>query len=438
MASRAAALAALLWIGVACAEAPATQPNAFSTLKHKLVSGESAVLLIISDSTGYRDESGTRRFIRWLATQYPTHRTTELRWAEWTSHGATGPKEYEPPRLLGEGTTGAAFTILDAVLPGAVAQRMVDHSRWTAMLAPLSGRAPDLLLWNHGHNHQGNIPPAFTGYGRGTFLAPLGRLAWEFPDTPQAAIVQNPWRDNDGYQRVREWWQATAAVTPGLTLVDGYTPFIDRSKSAALYQDNVHPSAAGYELICQQLVAAWTGASTEVRPVPPSWVRTKGDVLNENGDLADWTGAVPAHWRLMHAGAVAKDTTHTFNHAACSLAVTATKQNDGVDIPLSPAALARSRGKTVSVAILAYVPSAAEQDLQVKFTTSSTDQVTGSMLYARDNWKWIVLAGCPVPPDAKYANVGIFRSFAKPPTTDVPFYLQRALIVAGDAPCGGL
>lgn len=100
--------------------------------------------------------------------------------------------------------------------------------------------------------------------------------------------------------------------------------------------------------------------------------------------------------------------------------------------------LAKVRGKTISLAVLCYVPKEAEQDIQVKFTTNSSDRVTGSTQFARDNWKWIVMAGCPVPADATLAFVGIFRSFAKPPTSDVPFYIQKVVIVEGDAPKGGM
>ncbi len=97
--------------------------NAWSRLKRKLAAGESATLLIISDSTGYRDISGTRRFIRWLAAQYPTHRITELYWAEWVTNAPTGPRNYGEPIVLAEGTSKAALTVLNAVLPGAVRRR---------------------------------------------------------------------------------------------------------------------------------------------------------------------------------------------------------------------------------------------------------------------------------------------------------------------------
>ena len=97
----------------------------------------------------------------------------------------------------------------------------------------------------------------------------------------------------------------------------------------------------------------------------------------------------------------------------------------------------RVRGKPVSFAVLCHVPHEAEQDIQVKFTTNSSDQVTGSIQNARDNWKWIVMAGRTVPPEASLAFVGIYRSFAKPPN-DVPFHIQKLVIVEGDSPKGGM
>ncbi|MEZ0385449.1 MAG: SGNH/GDSL hydrolase family protein [Verrucomicrobium sp.] len=411
--------------------------NAFSRLKKNLANGESATLLIISDSTGYREDSGTRRFIRWLAMQHPSHRVVEWYWAEWVTNAPTGPRNYrEAPMVISEGSGASkpALTILNAVLPGAFAQAMIDGSRWSNMTAPLQGQAPDLVLWNHGHNHQANLQPKDYPYGRGSFLAPIGRVGLEFPKTPQAAIIQNPWRDNEGYDRVRSWWLSAAAAMPSLTLVDGFSPFLERKKAAELYQDNVHPNAKGYELIFQALTAAWS-ASTPQESVPViSWVDTPAEPLVANGDLSNWAAELPDKWRIIHNAKVRKDTAHTFRSAPYSLALTGTTQNDGLQISITGDALAKVRGKTVSVAVLCFVPKEAEQDIQVKFTTNSSDQVTGSTQFARDNWKWIVMAGCVVPAEASLAFVGIFRSFAKPPTSEVPFYIQKLVIVEGDSP----
>ena len=420
---------------------PALLPvNAFSQLKKKLADGKPATLLIISDSTGYKDTSGPRRFIRWLAEQYPSHRTTELYWTEWVTNAPTGPRNYgEKPNLITEGKTAATFTILNAVLPGAVAQAMIDGSRWANMIAPLNGQAPDLILWNHGHNHQAGIAQQNFAYGRGSFLAPLGRVGLEFPHVPHAAILQNPWRDNDGYERVRDWWLAAAEAMPALTLIDGYSPFLAQKKGVDLYQDNVHPSARGYELIYQQLAAAW-GATTAQDANTPAvcWPNLPAEPLAANGDLSEWSADLPKNWRLINGAAVRKDREHTFRGAPYSLALTGTKQNDGLQISITGPALARVRGKAVSIAVLCYIPKEADQDIQVKFTTSSSDQVTGSIQFARENWKWIVLAGCIIPQEASFAFVGIFRSFAKPPANEVPFYIQKLVIVEGDSPRGAM
>ena len=42
-----------------------------------------------------------------------------------------------------------------------------------------------------------------------------------------------------------------------------------------------------------------------------------------------------------------------------------------------------------------------------------------------------------MPAEASLAFVGIYRSFAKPPT-DVPFYIQKLVIVEDDRPKGGM
>jgi hypothetical protein len=168
-----------------------------------------------------------------------------------------------------------------------------------------------------------------------------------------------------------------------------------------------------------------------------NWVNLPAQPLVANGDLADWSADLPKNWRPIHGATVVKDHDHTFRGAPWSLALTGKTQNDGLQISITGDTLARVRGKTVSFAVLCYVPHEAEQDIQVKFTTNSSDQVTGSIQFARDNWKWIVMAGCVVPPDASLAFVGIFRSFSKPPNA-TPFYIQKLVIVEGDNPAGGM
>jgi hypothetical protein len=361
---------------------------------------------------------------------------TELYWAEWVTNAPTGPRNYGEPIAISEGPTKAAFTVLNAVLPGAVAQKMIDGARWSNMIAPLRGAAPDLVLWNHGHNHQAAIAPQQFAYGRGAFLAPIGRVGLEFPSSPQAAIIQNPWRDDDGYGRVRDWWKSAAESMPSLTLIDGYSPFIERRKSAELYQDSVHPGPRGYELIHEQLVAAWQATKPQENVPAACWANLPAEPLVANGDLSEWSGDLPKNWRLINGAAARKDTEHTFRKAPWSLALTGTKQNDGLQISITGEALARVRGKSVSFAVLCYVPNEADQDIQVKFTTNSSDQVTGSIQFARDNWKWIVMSGCLVPAEASLAFVGIYRSFAKVPNEE-PFYIQKLVIVEGDGPKGG-
>lgn len=238
--------------------------------------------------------------------------------------------------------------------------------------------------------------------------------------------------------RVRDWWLAVAQTMPSLTLVDGFSPFLEKGKSADLFQDNVQPSAPGYELIHRQLVAAWESSKPQEDVPAVCWANLPAEPLQlvANGDLANWTADLPVNWRLNHNAAARKDTAHTFRGAPWSVALIGTTQNDGLQISITGAALARVRGKTVSIAVLCHVPHEAEQDIQVKFTTSSSNQVTGSIQNARDNWKWIVLAGCVVPPEASLAFVGIYRSFAKPPN-EVPFHIQKLVIIEGDAPKGG-
>ena len=126
--------------------------------------------------------------------------------------------------------------------------------------------------------------------------------------------------------------------------------------------------------------------------------------------------------------------------APWSPALTGTTQNDGLQISITGAVLARVRGKTVSFAVLCHIPHEAGQDIQVKFTTNSSDQVTGSIQNALDKWKWIVMAGPLRSAPTHRSEVPLFHpsSFDLDPFCDVPFHIQKLIIVEGDAPQGGM
>lgn len=414
------------------------RPTAFTAAKNRISSGLSVTMLFIADSTGYGVDAPIYRFALWLATAYPTHTVRFREWAEWS----TGIKDYGAPADLSEGSTGAVIDIYSATLPGSTAATMTDGSRVGAAITGIP--TPDVIVWDHGHNMTSN---QWDYTGRGDFLGPIGTVQMAWPNAPMAAIVQNPWRDGGVYDaKVRPNLIRAAATLGNVTLIDGWTPFIKRGKAAGLYlagpDGNIHPGPDGYALILAAIVDCWVGTLTGgVFPVS-AWPK-RMDVRNflPGGNLGDpsWTAGTPTGWSLTSGCTVTRETTITFDGAPQSAALQGANAASNFDNFFGTANTNIARGRNLTMAILAYVPSAGDRAFLATFgATGSGAPNTGALQRAYDTWAWYVISDVPVLPTQ--ASGGLYcrisPQFNQANPKPFPSYVQRVLMVEGGLPKG--
>jgi len=407
--------------------------NAFSPIKTKLAAGKDAVLFINGDSTSYEPNGAYFLFAKAIGDAMDS-KVILHRWAEWKGSGPTGPKEYEAPVTL-RNTGKATLTVYLATLPGSVPTDMFAGARRPKAIDALP--PPDCCILHHGHNMRG-FPQAMDGdrsSGRGIILAAIGMTSIKWPEVPQAITNQNPWQAGDEYKTVLESITTAAAVHPSLTLIDSHSAFVAAGKTPDLYRnkDVIHPSDSaanhkGAQLVADALLASWNGAATGKAFATPSWPAMPGTNLISS-DLSSWTAEAGAKIAKSSDGDTIEVRPNGSEKACVSKALT-------------PAEMAAIAGKTIS--ITALVRSAPSQTRALGSFVCQSGGALKTFVFldrgtCKDGWMLLVCSGIPVDANQTHgpAFLRYFPAFStKPPESDEPLLIRKAVITEGELPKG--
>lgn len=434
-------------------------------MRQKLEAGQNVVMFVNGDSTAYSEYGPYYKFSAALGDLY-NYTVVLYRWAEWGGFSADGPKEYAAPVTLRTGTRGTLSVYL-AALPGQVAGRMFEVSRKVAAIDAIP--KPDVAITHHGHNMSSfETPGNDLAIGRGLFWSVIGQISWQWQGVPQVITTQNPWRDNAGYDKVYNAILGVASVFPSLTLVDTHKLFIEVGKNPIFYRTNdvspvFHPSDTqgndeGASLVAGGLMASFM-RSKKAAFSTVSWMELPiGANLFVNGDLSNWSGALPVNFSAVANGSAMKDTDpaniHPGTGAAYSAKVKPADANghfSSISNSFDATERASMSGKTVTAIMLAK----ANPLQRVPTTSLVTRANNGLRTYTGGNLLWSATAGATglggwmpivyggIACDAGNADANSSYKFspafgaAAAPTADAN-WLQRAVIIEGLVPRLGL
>ncbi len=439
--------------------------NAFGPIKTKLEAGESVNIFANTDSTGYSEYGPYYKFAVALGDLY--NATVIMhRWAEWGGSSPNGPKDYAAPVILRNGTSQTIDFWL-AALPAQVAGCMFEASRKPTAIDAIP--KPDVAITHHGHNMSSfETPGNDLAIGRGLFWSIIGLISWQWKDVPQVITTQNPWRDNAGYDKVYNAILGVASVFPSLTLVDTHKLYIDAGKDPILYRTNdvfpvYHPSDTegndeGARLAAGGLLASFQKAKKAAFSTV-SWMELPiGTNLFVNGDLSNWSGALPVNFSAVSAGSATKDTDPANIHPGAGAAYSAkVKPADtnghfsSISNSFDATERASMSGKTVTAIMLAK----ANPLQRHPFTSFVTRANNGLRTYSGGGLMWSPTSGASglggwmpiiyggIPCDAGNADANSSYKFvpafgaSAAPTADVA-WLQRCVIIEGLVPRLGL
>ncbi|NTD85513.1 SGNH/GDSL hydrolase family protein [Agrobacterium tumefaciens] len=438
---------------------PRRVENAFSPLVQKLEGGQNVNIFANTDSTGHSEYGPYYKFAVALGELY--NATVIMhRWAEWGGSSANGPKDYAAPVVLRSGSS-QTIDIWLASLPGQVAGCMFESSRKPTAIDAIP--KPDVAITHHGHNMQSfETPGNDLAIGRGLFWSVIGMISWQWQGVPQVLTTQNPWRDDTSYSKVYNAIMGVAGAFPSLTLVDSYQRFLDASKNASFYRDNIHPSdtagnSSGAQLVADALMATYKRAKKGAFSTV-SWMELPiGSNLFVNGDLLNWPSTVPVNFTNVAGNTVLKDTDPANIFAGSGAAYSAQCKPaaaNGHFSSLSNGFDATERasmaGKTVT-AIMLVKGNPLQKTPFTAFATQANGGFRsysgGALLWDQQSgknvggWMPIVYGAVPCDPvnndaNSKFSFSPAFGA-AAPPTTDVA-WLQRCVIIEGLVPRLGL
>lgn len=453
-------LAASPWRGLS--GGPVRVVNAFSPLLQKLQAGQNAVMFVNGDSTAYSEYGPYYKFAVALGDLYD-YTIVMYRWAEWGGSSANGPKQYAAPVTLRTGTRGTLSVYL-AALPGQVAGCMFEASRKPAAIDAIP--KPDVAITHHGHNMSSfEVPGGDLAIGRGLFWSVIGLISWQWQDVAQVLTTQNPWRDTAGYDNVYNAIRGVASVFPTLTLADSHARILEAGKDPSLYRPGepspgVHLSdseanSKGAQIVADTLMGKFRSAKAGAFSTV-SWMELPIVTnLFVNGDLSNWTGALPVNLSAVAGSSATKDTDPANIHPGAGAAYSAkVKPADAnghfssISNSFDATERASMSGKTVT-AIMLVKASPLQRTPFTSFVTRANNGLRtysgGALMWGApsgaDGWMPIVYGG--IPCDAGNADANSSYKFvpafgATAPATADASWLQRCVIIEGAVPRLGL
>lgn len=361
-----------------------------------------AGILIVGDSTsagqqidGPNGVNGwVERFALSLAILFPTHTIVTRYWTDGTP-GAWGADKTVIP-----GTGARKITIHVAAVAGKSWQYHLDASRREAMLA-VGADAVFIML---GHNEDnGAAQTGNTAAERGKVLGKLADLEQlvelgsptagvaSYQGAPAITLMStNPLGSYANASESRADMYRRIARGRGYGFIDVNAAFrADPRPYTDLVYDNTHPTAAGYAIISNLVVAAFREAPRSRQLLTlPAMLSSSERNLVKNGGLTNLDGSnKPSDWVLNNVTA-AVDTTD-FETGTKSLVLTKTTDNGGgaiVRIPL-PALV---KGKTVTVAARVKIPSGQGNLVGQLGFNNGSQTVQGFVWTEYDQWLWRV------------------------------------------------
>lgn len=380
-------------------------------------------LVVIGDSTGNEATEWVYLFAQWLATQYTTHSVSYRLWND-------GTNLYDAAVAISTGSGSNTIRIWNASIAGTQPLYAMGSK-----LAPTIGTtpAPKLVIWNHGKNL---VSAADNALYRGGFIQGIDQVRQALPGVAHAALRQSPNRDDSNMAPVVWQLDSISQAYGDLALVDVYSKFIAAGKDSSLYLDNVHPSAAGSQLFLQAMQEAWSSAISPSASASPAFVSILGtNLLTGITKFSDpaYVGGQPSGWANTST-TMTVETSIKDAGAAQSMKFVNTTAGAAIYQQLSATAL---RGKTITLAVRQYVPAGSAATvgriaILVNNGANTTVAIGSVGNQANDGWRWLVIAGVPVPTDAVFVRAYLYCDTAANASSTV--YFDRAIFVEGDVP----
>lgn len=323
------------------------QTAAYGLLSKMRAALDDVCIIINSDSTGITQDTDpttgqvfkkwTRKLAEFLAGNYPAYTVNYYKWSS---------NAYTTPETIQIGSAGKTLHFYNAAVAGTQPLYLMGQY-FEAAYVP---RQADLIILNHGHNTDNNVP---SSTHMGMDLAILYTMLQRHPNAGAIIVSQNPLRDSDN-GTVRSNGARQAAITSGFSLVDAFQLFQNAGKPTGWYMDNIHPNSVGDSQIFELVKNLFVWPASPSRFIPGL---AAANNLLTNADFTTWTEGLdaPDGWSL--TGCTAEKDTTNYESGSYGLRLNQTGTLESyAAIPLSSSLVKRLKGKTVVLAARVFVP----------------------------------------------------------------------------------
>ncbi len=271
----------------------------------------------------------------------------------------------------------------------------------------------------------------------GGFIGPMEQVRAALPGVPQIMFRQNPQQNNENMASVVLGVDKVAGLYGDMAVVDAYTDFIQAGRTGDLYSDFVHPSELGQTFFMNRLTDAWISATPGEFTARAGFLSETGTNLltGANFGAASYVGGTPAGWTVVGSGNTA--TVETGIVAPGKVQSMKIAGTGGGGFYFQVPNPANYIGQQLSLAVRVYIPGAAASTagrIALYYAGSSTLTVTslGEGDDGPDGWRWLVIAGLPIPTGTTAIRAYIYRDSAA--SADLSTYFDEAVAVVGPTP----
>lgn len=402
--------------------------NGFSKFKAKADAGQSAQLLIWSDSTGNYYRNTGRWPIRLaasLAYRYPGHTVTIQAWDD------IGNGTWQDATTVQTGSAGASSPVL-ALKVVAISGKVPQFNM--GALWPLTSPPADGVIINHGINYF--TPWDRTNEGgvhvRGAMLAAIQQYRSHYGQVPISIVVGNPIQDQPTkLVNLPIYWKQIA-LDAGVGVVTGiYDAYVAAGLPNAWYDltDNTftHPSEpTGNQVWASYIWQHFLEAAPDSTAASAASLLSAGRNLLVNGDFRTWTNtaAAPDGWTAA-GGAITftKDTSvvadPVLGYSVKMIAASTGLAGGRITQTLSGTAFRQQvRNGFLTLAARKRV-AVAGNDTVGRMLVVVNSTVAGAVTYTsvnyverQDGFVWWAIQGIPIPDDVTTVRVDLYADSA--------------------------
>jgi lysophospholipase L1-like esterase len=265
-----------------------------------------ASIVVVGDSTSTSTGTATNwsaKFLDGLHALFPAY---TIKFADWSDATHVYPAATEKYK----GTGARTLTLWNCAVGG----KNTQYQQAPYFDAMIASKQPDLIFLSHGHNHGGEGAETVEPYWRDDLTAMTELLNFACPRAELVLFAQNPRTDaSAGVQALRQHVTEQVAQTRGYGFVNFHRLFLDADPELKiLLADALHPNAAGYLLMAEELLRLFNPNGILRVQQPSSLAQPIADQYLTNGAFASYTVGPPdelAGWTRNNV-TVSKDTTN--------------------------------------------------------------------------------------------------------------------------------